>query len=478
MSKKKVLITLVMLFAVSFTVVHADKRQVMLDRVVAVVGGSSILYSEVSQAAKQLVEQRRAQRYTSDRDPMNEGLEELMKQKLLYNQALIDSVVVGMDGRIESSVEEQLQRMIAEAGSVTELEIKEHMPLFSYRDILRQKITEQVYAQQMQSHVESNVVVTPGEVDRFFKELKEDDKPLIPEQYVYAHIVRFPSAQEEAKRRTKERLLDMRERIIAGKSTMAILARTYSQDPGSAMKGGEYPPGPLSGLTAPFADALAELKEGQVSEVVESEFGFHLIQLIDRKGHLYHCRHILLRPTFTTDEIVAPMRDLDSIVNLIKKDSLTFEAAAKKHSDDKHSKMNGGVVTNHDLLERYSAFDAKLTATKFLKEDFGAMGGKSIDDYNAIRRLKEGEMSAPFRSSDMMGNELVKVVKLLKVIPAHNASLDEDYLRLEQLALNEKQEREFRSWLDKKIASMYIYIAPEFRNAEFSNKNWLKYQNR
>ena len=106
------------------------------------------------------------------------------------------------------------------------------------------------------------------------------------------------------------------------------------------------------------------------------------------------------------------------------------------------------------------------------------MGGKSIDDYNAIRRLKEGEMSAPFRSSDMMGNELVKVVKLLKVIPAHNASLDEDYLRLEQLALNEKQQREFKVWLDKKIASMYIYIAPEFRNAQFSNKNWLKYQSK
>jgi peptidyl-prolyl cis-trans isomerase SurA len=175
------------------------------------------------------------------------------------------------------------------------------------------------------------------------------------------------------------------------------------------------------------------------------------------------------------DEIVAPMRDLDSLVNLIKKDSLSFEEAARKHSDDKHSKQNGGVVTNHDLLERYSAYDAKLTATKFLKEDFGAMGGKSIDDYNAIRRLREGEVSAPFRSNDMVGNELVKVVKLLKVIPAHNASLEEDYLRLEQMALSAKQDREFQMWLDKKIASMYIYIAPEFRNMEFSNKNWVKY---
>ena len=132
-------------------------------------------------------------------------------------------------------------------------------------------------------------------------------------------------------------------------------------------------------------------------------------------------------------------------------------------------------MTNHDLMERYSAYDAKLTATKFLKEDFGAMGGKSIDDYNAISRLKEGEISAPFRSNDLVGNELVKVVKLLKVIPAHNASLEEDYLRLEQMALSQKQEQEFVEWLNKKIASMYIYIAPEFKGAEFSNKNWVKY---
>ena len=471
MSKKKVLITLVMLFAVSFTVVHADKRQVMLDRVVAVVGGSSILYSEVSQAAKQLVEQRRAQRYTSDRDPMNEGLEELMKQKLLYNQALIDSVVVGMDGRIESSVEEQLQRMIAEAGSVTELEIKEHMPLVSYRDILRQKITEQVYAQQMQSHVESNVVVTPGEVDRFFKELKEDDKPLIPEQYVYAHIVRFPSAQEEAKRRTKERLLDMRERIIAGKSTMAILARTYSQDPGSAMKGGEYPPGPLSGLTAPFADALAKLKAGQISEVVETEYGFHIIEMIDEpKNGMYHYRHILLKPVYTLEEELEPTKYLDSLALMIKADSITFEAAALEHSQDDLTKMNGGLVTNHDLLLHYNANDVKYTATKFRREDFG----ERQQDYINLIQMKEGDVSSAFVTTDVSGNSISKIVKLLEIIPTHLASMEEDYLTIEEMALEDKKTKVFDEWMKEKIDGLYVFIDPEFREGEFKYSNWVK----
>jgi peptidyl-prolyl cis-trans isomerase SurA len=265
----------------------------------------------------------------------------------------------------------------------------------------------------------------------------------------------------------------MRERIVTGKTRFATLARMYSVD-GSAIQGGELEPAPLAGFVKPFADALAELKEGQVSEVVESEFGFHLIQLIDKKGQLYHCRHILLRPTFTPEEIIAPMRELDSIVKLIRKDSLSFEEAAKKHSEDKHSKMNGGIVTNHDLLERYSAFDANLTATKFLKEDFGAMGGKSIDDYNAISRMKEGEISKTYRSTDLMGNELVKVVKLLKVIPAHKASLVDDYIRLEEMALAKKQGEEFAVWLNKKIKSMYVYISPEFRDGEFKNKNWVK----
>ena len=264
---KKNLFTSVLLSAMilSAGVLMAQKRQVVLDRVVAVVGGSSILYSEVVDQAKKLVADRRAQGYTSDRDPMNEGLETLMRRKLLYNQALIDSLT---PPSVDGYVEEQLQQMIAQAGSIAELEVKQHMPLYNYREILRQQITEQQYAQDMQNQITSEVKVTPGEVEHFFNSLSEEQKPLIPEQYVYAHIVRYPSSQEEAKLRAKERLLEMRERIISGKSSMAVLARTYSVDVGSAMQGGELPAGPLSGLTKPYADALAKLKPGQISEVV------------------------------------------------------------------------------------------------------------------------------------------------------------------------------------------------------------------
>ena len=469
---KKILSILICTLVVA-SVVVAERRFVMLDKVVAVVGNSSVSYSDMQQMAKRILEQRRSQGYTSDRPAQDEALEELMLQKLLYNQALLDSVEIN-NGDVAQRVEQQVQSMVDREGSITALEKKSHMAIYHIRDLFRRQIEEQAYAQTMQQTVVAKTKIVPGEVERFYNSIDKDSLPVIAEQYQYAQITMFPQNMKEAKLRTRERLIEMRERIVTGKTRFATLARMYSVD-GSAIQGGELEPAPLAGFVKPFADALAELKEGQVSEVVETEFGFHLIQLIDKKGQLYHCRHILLRPTFMVEEIMAPMRDLDSLVNLIKKDSLSFEEAARKHSDDKHSKQNGGVVTNHDLLERYSAYDAKLTATKFLKEDFGAMGGKSIDDYNAIRRLKEGEVSAPFRSSDMMGNELVKVVKLLKVIPAHNASLDQDYLRLEQMALSAKQEREFREWLDKKIASMYIYIAPEFRNGDFSNKNWVKY---
>lgn len=450
-----------------------QRRQVMLDKVVAVVGGSAILHSEVEEYCTALRDQRRQMGYTSDRDPMSESLEALLEQKLLYNQALLDSVEAPTSD-IAARIETYVQSLVAEAGGIAELEAKEHMPIYTYRELLRQRYEEQAYAQAMRQDVVGRVTVVPGEVERFYKRVDKDSLPMIGEQYVYAHITKFPSSLKEAQQRTKERLLDMRERVITGQTKFSVLARMYSMD-GSAMYGGEMEPGPSSFYVRPFAEALEKLKPGQISEIVETEFGFHIIELIDKQGEMYHCRHILLRPTFTRDELMEPAHQLDSIANLIRLDSLSFDKAALMFSDDATSKHNGGIVSNSDILARMGAYDgARMTATRFLKEDFSMQGGKSLEDYAALMRLKVGEVSNSFQTTDIMGNQMSKIVKLVEIIPAHTASLEEDYIRLEEMALQQKQERVYREWLDDKIESMYIYIDPAYRSDDFENKNWIK----
>ncbi len=461
------------LIATATSAIAQERRQVMLDKVVAVVGGSSILHSEVAEYAEALVDQRRQMGYTSDRDPMNDALEALLEQKLLYNQALIDSVEINT-GDIAARIESYLQMLIEEAGGISELEVKEHMPIFTYREMLRTRYEEQSYAQAMRMQVVDKITIIPGEVEQYYNRIDKDSLPIIGEQYVYAQITKLPASLKDAQRRTKERLLDMRERVIKGETKFSTLARMYSLD-GSAIYGGEMEPGPSSMYVRPFAEALEKLKPGQVSEIVETEFGFHIIELIDKKGENYHCRHILLRPTFTREELMQPAHELDSIAHLIRVDSLSFADAALRFSDDASSRNNGGIVSNHDVLERQGVYDgARLTATRFLKEDFGQMGGKSLDDYNALMRLKVGEVSNSFQTTDLSGNQLSKIVKLVEIIPAHTASLVDDYIRIEEMALTDKQEKAYRKWLTSKIDGMYVYIDPAYRSDEFEYDGWIK----
>ncbi len=427
--------------------VSAQPKRVLLDKVIAVVGGASIFYSEVKYNADDVIESRRAQGYTSDRDAMVEVLESIMEQRLLSAQAEIDSVSVNHIA-INDQVNAHVESMVKQAGGIAELERVQGMKLYSIRENMRTKYTEQNLAQGMRREVVGDVTISPGEVESFFKSMKPEDIPMIGEQYSYAQITKLPFSKDEANRRVRERLLEMRERVVKGETKFSVLAQMYSVDPGSAFRGGEMPPQPASAFVTPFANALEGLRPGQVSEIVETEFGYHIIELLDKAGDNYHCRHILLRPTYATDELNEPKRFLDSIALAIRSDSLSFEMAAKLHSDDATSKMNGGVVSNNEALQRYNAYDAKLTVTKFLKEDFGTRGYKSIDDLNSLMKLKVGEMSPAFVTEDMVGNQLSKVVKLLEIIPAHRATIEQDYLRLEALALEDKQDRVLKEWLD------------------------------
>ena len=457
----------VMLLCAVMCAVAVEAQQVIVDKIVAVVGNSAIYYSDVVATAERLTQQRREMGYTSDRDPNNEALEQLMLQKLLYHQSQIDSVDVSR-AEVAIQVENVIQDMIAEAGSIGALEAKEHKAVFDIRETMTQDYVEVQSAQEMQRTVQSKVTITPGEVEHFFKSQPKDSLPIVPEQYVYAHITKFPSSMDEAKRRVKERLLDMRERIIAGKASFSTLARMYSED-GSAVRGGELEPMALEGFVKPFADALEKLKPDQISEVVETEFGFHIIQGIEKlPNNTYRCRHILIRPYYTPSELAESDNILDSLANLIRSDSITFEKAALEHSDDVYSKQNGGLVSNHDILEAQQAYQASLTQTKFYKEYLMPA------DYNALRRLKKGEVSNAYQTTDMKNNQLSKIVKLVDVIPSHTATLDEDYLMIEEAALEHKKRAEYNKWLEGKIEAMYIRIEPEFREGEWEYKGWVK----
>jgi len=441
-------------------------QEVVVDKIVAVVGSSAILYSDLNDLAQRITANQRERGYTPDRDSRSEALEQLMLQKLLYHQAQIDSVKIQTEN-LTQMAEEHVQQQIRFHGSIKALEAFHHKPVFEIKEDIRQQYEEMTYAQEMQREIRGKVKVTPGEVEKFFRSLPKDSLPLIPEQYIYAQITKFPASIKDAKQRVRERLLEMRERILNG-TRFDMLARMYSVDPGSAARGGEMDPTPREGYVQPFSDAMVKLKEGQVSEVVETEYGFHLIQMIKKDGNLYTVRHILLRPVYTDAELSQTAISLDSIATMIRKGDITFEKAAFDFSDDKYSRQNGGLVTNREMMEMYQANDAKYTSTRFLKEEL------PVSDYDALRALKPGEISDSFLTQDMRGNQMAKLVKLLEVIPAHPANLKDDYLRLEEATLERKQERVFKEWLDTKIEGMYVRIDPDFRYDDFDNKLWLK----
>ena len=440
---------------------HAQERYTV-DKVAAVVGNSAILYSELCEAADYLEQEQRAQGYTPDKDPMIQSLEFLLTQKVLYNQALIDSVQISMES-VMARTDQYMSMMEEQAGSVAALEEQLGQPSFAIRQRMKERFEEQEYARAMRQEIDGKVTVTPGEVERFYRQHDKDEFPIVPQQYVYAQIVRFPTSSTAAKQRVREQLLDMRERIING-TRFDLLARMYSID-ATAMRGGDLGWMPLQAWVQPFADAVEKLQPGQISEVVETEFGFHIIELLEKKGDKYHARHIVLRPVYTPDELAADGRFLDSLAQQIRDGKITFEEAALQYSDDKYSRQNGGVVTNSEQLEQQGT--GELPKNKFMREELQ-------NDYPALSQLKVGEISPSFQSYDGYGNVLNKIVKLIAIIPAHTANLNEDYTEIESLALQAKREEEFQKWLNSKIDGLYVRIEPEFRDADFDNKNWVK----
>lgn len=468
----------IILFALAaLAATTAGAQHLTVDRVVANVGNGTILYSEVEEAAKGLAEQYRAMGRTSQRDLFHEALEGLMERKLSYYQALVDSLTID-ESAVLSQAGDMLKAQIAEAGGVRELEQQQNMTIFDIQKGLEQRTRESDFADQM--HYEAmggaKVQVTPGEVELFFRKFPKDSIPTVPEQYMYGQITRFPASMKEAKERVREQLMGMRADVIGGKSKFETLARLYSEDTGAngtASAGGELPPLELESMDPAWQAAVERLRPGQISEVVETEYGLQIIQLIEGDGKTYRLRYIPMRPKYSTVEMTVGTEFLDSLARVIRADSITFEEAARLYSDDAASRQNGGIATNTEMLQLMQGGRASggQMVFKFRKEDFEY----NIRDFRELSALKVGEVSNAYTTRDLHGNDLSKIVKLLAVYPTHEANLAEDYLALEQAALAAKQKQNYDRWLNKTIDATYVRIDPAYRDpAKWQNKRWLK----
>ncbi len=427
-------------------------QEEIVDQVVAVVGNNMVLQSDVESQVLQI----RQQGSLTPRNQLRcEVLEDLLAQKLLLNQAQIDSIEVS-SSQVEQELDRRLQMFISQVGSPEKLEEYYNMSILEIKDDFRELVRDQILTQQMQQQIAGELTITPSEVKSFYNSIPEDSLPLINSQIVISQIVKNPPFREQTKFEVREKLLNLRKRIIDGEnfSTLAVL---YSEDPGSAPKGGDLGFRNRSDFVQEFADAAFSLKENTVSPIVETEFGFHIIQLIARRGDQINVRHILMKPKIQPEEVLEAMNFLDSIADLVRKDSLSFEIAARYFSEDDMSSVNGGIVINPITGD-----------TKFEMEHLHP----SV--VQAIRDLKIGEISEPFQSVDESGNTVYKVVKIKSRSNPHAANLKDDYAVLHEMARAEKQQEEFMNWIMDKQKKTYIKVNPPFRTCKFSSDGWLK----
>lgn len=466
MTKKTILILCLAVFSAGG---FAQQRQTV-DKIVANVGNSVILYSDVVETEQQMIKQYRAYGYTPPTNTFYAAFEQLLEIKLGYNQALVDSVKVDLSG-VNGRMEEAVAAMVAEAGSIRALEAKNNMPIFDLKSLLTKRLEEQEHYQSMRRDVVGKVKITPGEVEAYFKSLSKDS--IIPDQYMYAQITKYPPSMTEAKQRLRERMLGMRADLISGASRFEVLARLYSKDTESANRGGELAqPLAKNEMQEPFSSAVVKLKPGQYSGVVETESGFHIIEVLGMVGNRYRIRHIVMTPEYTGEEIDEAIHRLDSIAAKIRQDSISFEDAARYYSDDTATRMNGGLVTNIEQLATEAGMyaSASMASFRFIREQFA--GPALYRDYEKLIAMKPGDISDAYRSFDNKGNVQGKLIKLLEFYPTHKANLAEDYLVLESLALNKKTEDVYAKWLGKTIQATYVRIDPAYRDG--LDRKWIK----
>jgi peptidyl-prolyl cis-trans isomerase SurA len=449
MRKRRVITGMLLLIAG-----YAAAGQQIVESIAAVVGNEVVYLSEIEGQVVQLKAER-------DPTPINElrcrVFEDQLIQKLFLDQARIDSIEVSPEN-VESDLNSRLTEYIRRAGSEQALETYFNKSMAEIRKDLREMLTNQYIVQETQATIAQGITVTPEEIRKYYNSIPKDSLPLVPRKVQLSIITVQPPDMESSKAEVRQRLLDLRSRIINGES-FSTLAVLYSEDPGTAPRGGELGFMTRGELAKPYAEAAWSLKQDVVSKIVETEFGFHIIQLIERKGEMVNSRHILMKPKLSVEQTEWAILKLDTIADIIRSDSLTFERAALRYSSDKATRANGGKMVSDNPSERVNW----LTLDELPRE------------INlAVRGMKLGEISEPFRTTDPRGNYIYCIVRLDEEIAPHRVNMKDDYNYLSDAALNDKQGKIYNEWIAEKIKRTYIRISDDFRDCRFHYSGWFE----
>ncbi len=431
------------------SVAYAQPQPQIIDEIVAVVGNEIVLMSEITAQKLQIKEQ-----YKISNPDECEIIENILLDKLMLHQAKIDSVEV-KEQQIQSELDRRIRYFIQQFGSEKKMEEFYGKSIVELKDEFHDQLEDQLRVQQVQAKIYEEINVTPADVQKFFMNIPADSLPLIGSQVEVAQLVIFPEENDQEISKAIERLEKFRQELKEGKD-FAVLAGLYSEDPGSAAEGGDLGMQD-KGTFVPEFDAVAfSLNNGEVSKVFKTQFGYHIMQMIERRGEKYNARHILLKPKVRSDDLVAAKNKLDSLMVIIKRDTIPFEKAAVRFSMDEDTKNNGGIIVNPQTgSPRFdmSELDPQLSFT--------------------INKMEVGDISQPVVMTTQNGKQGYRVLKLIERTQPHRANLKEDYQVIQEAASSGLREEVLNEWVAKKIETTYIKIDGEFSNCQ-TNFKWIK----
>jgi peptidyl-prolyl cis-trans isomerase SurA len=442
------ILVVIMAFAQSLTTMAQFGQDSVVDGIVAVVGSNMIMKSDIE---SNYLQYRAQGNITGSSTSVKcTILENMVFQKLILNQAQVDSVEV-TETMVESELDRRMRYMVSQVGSPDKLEEYFSKTIVEIKNDMRDVIKEQLMIQDEQSKITKDINITPSEVKAYFRRLPKDSIPEIGSEMQIGIIVKIPVMGEAEKVEVKEKLLNMKERIKKG-DDFATLAILYSEDPGSAKKGGELGMFKRGEMRAEFEAAAFKLKPGEVSDIVETEDGYHLIQMIERRGEYINVRHILLQPKVSPINLLQAKKSLDSIADLIETKKVTFEEAVKLYSEDP-SRNNGGLLINPmtgDSRFETSQLDPKI--------------------FFVIDKLKAGEVSNPVPYKTDRGKDEYRLYYLRERTVPHKANLENDYARIQDLALEKKRMKAVDEWIEDKASKTYVRILPPYNQCKFQRE--------